>query len=213
MSRSRRRIVALLLVLAAVGGSSLGLVAHVAFGERQLTSSALPTFHGQASWGGDERAAAPFRLRDQDGAVVSLPRLRGRPLLITFLDSRCEEQCTATGVELGMMLREMRPANWPTLLIVSVDPVGDTPASIRRAMAEWRLAGPWRWHWLRGTRGELARVWEAYGIAVEPTTNDITHGLALYLVDGRGFQRTGYLFPFLPNFVALDLQTLARERA
>jgi len=55
-------------------------------------------------------------------------------------------------------------------------------------------------------------MWRDYGITVEPTTNDITHGLALYLIDRKGFERTGYLFPFLPNFVTLDLQTLARER-
>jgi hypothetical protein len=36
---------------------------------------------------------------------------------------------------------------------------------------------------------------------------------ALYLIDRRGFARTGYLFPFLPNFVALDLRSLGRERA
>jgi hypothetical protein len=38
------------------------------------------------------------------------------------------------------------------------------------------------------------------------------HGLVLYLIDRRGFERTGYLFPFLPNFVALDLRTLHGER-
>jgi hypothetical protein len=32
-------------------------------------------------------------------------------------------------------------------------------------------------------------------------------------VHRRGFQRTGYLFPFLPNFVALDLRSLGRKRA
>jgi hypothetical protein len=37
--------------------------------------------------------------------------------------------------------------------------------------------------------------------------------MALYLIDRRGDERAGYLFPFLPNFVALDLRTLARERS
>jgi hypothetical protein len=50
-------------------------------------------------------------------------------------------------------------------------------------------------------------------MTVVPGTNDIAHGLALYLIDRRGFERTGYLFPFLPNFVALDLRSLGRERA
>jgi cytochrome oxidase Cu insertion factor (SCO1/SenC/PrrC family) len=111
-----------------------------------------------------------------------------------------------------MMLRRMEPAVRPALLIVGVNPSGDTPSSIRQAMRKWRLTGPWQWHWLRGTRSQLERVWRAYGIGVEPTTNDVTHGMALYLIDRRGFERTGYLFPFLPNFVSLDLRTLAGEQ-
>jgi cytochrome oxidase Cu insertion factor (SCO1/SenC/PrrC family) len=211
-ARLRRRFVGLLLALAALGGIGIGFVARAVAGPAGSAPD-LPAMHGQASWAPGGRAAAPFRLRDHNGARVSLAALRGRPVLLTFLDSRCEEQCTTTGVDLGMMLRRMAPDDRPTLVVVSVDPPGDTRASIRRAMAEWRLAGPWRWHWLRGTRRELAPVWAAYGITVQPTTTDITHGLALYLVDRRGFQRTGYLFPFLPNFVALDLQRLAGEQA
>jgi cytochrome oxidase Cu insertion factor (SCO1/SenC/PrrC family) len=202
---SRARLGALTIALAAVSGMGIGLVAHVALGsaERELT---LPQMHGQASWPAGERRAAPFELRDQNGRAVSLPDLQDRPVLITFLDSRCVEQCPIAGRQLGIMLRGMAPADRPALLIVSVDPAGDTPASIRHAMTKWGLAGPYRWHWLRGSKSELAAVWRGYGITREPAS------LALYLIDRKGFERTGYLFPFLPNFVALDLQTLARER-
>jgi cytochrome oxidase Cu insertion factor (SCO1/SenC/PrrC family) len=202
---SRARLGALTIALAALSGMGLALVAHVALGsaERELT---LPQMHGQASWPAGERRAPPFELRDQSGRVVSLPDIQDRPLLITFLESRCVEQCSIAGRQLGMMLRGMAPADRPTLLIVSVDPAGDTPASIRHAMTTWGLAGPYRWHWLRGSKSELAAVWRDYGITKKPTS------LPLYLIDRRGFERTGYLFPFLPNFVALDLQTLARER-
>jgi cytochrome oxidase Cu insertion factor (SCO1/SenC/PrrC family) len=209
---SRARLAALALALAALVGVGLGLLAHRALGGGQ-GGLELPRLHGQATWEPGEHRTHGFALRDQDGRVVSLTGLRGRPVLLTFFDSECRDQCPIAGRQLGTILRQMAPANRPTLLIVGVNPRGDTPASIRHAMTAWRLAGPWRWHWLRGRRSELAAVWAAYGITVEPTTNDIGHGLALYLIDRRGFQRTGYLFPFLPNFVALDLQTLAREQA
>lgn len=208
---NRTRLAAVAIALAALSGVGVALVAYVAWGSAEggLT---LPRMHGQASWSPDERRAPQFQLRDEKGTAVSLAELRGDPVLLTFLDSRCVEQCPIAGRQLGTMLRGMAPADRPTLLVVSVDPAGDTPASIRHAMTTWRLAGPYRWHWLRGTRSELAAVWRDYGITVEPTTNDITHGLALYLIDQRGFERTGYLVPFLPNFVTLDLRTLARER-
>jgi protein SCO1/2 len=212
-ARRRGRLVALLLTLAAVGGVGVGFVARAVAGGPVERAPPLPATHGQATWEPGEQAAAPFRLRDQDGALVSLAELRGRPILLTFLDSRCEQQCLLIGAQLGTVLQAMAPADRPTLVVVSVDPLGDTQASIRHAMAAWRLAGPWRWHWLRGTRRQLAPVWGAYGITVEPTTNGITHGLSLYLIDRQGFQRAGYLFPFLPNFVQLDLEKLAREEA
>jgi protein SCO1/2 len=208
---SRARLAALALVLAAIAGALLGIVVHLA-GSSAQAGPTVPELHGQATWSPEEQPAPGFALRDQNGALVSLAELRGRPVLLTFFDSRCDDQCPIAGHQLGTMLRGMEPADRPALVVVSVNPAGDTPRSIQHAMTTWRLAGPWRWHWLRGTKRQLAAVWKDYGITVEPTTHDVAHGLVLYLVDRRGFERAGYLFPFLPNFVALDLQTLARER-
>jgi cytochrome oxidase Cu insertion factor (SCO1/SenC/PrrC family) len=208
----RPRLVLLAIAAGAILGIGSGLVVHSLAGEQAEGGLGLPSLHGQVSWSAGERPAPPFALRDQTGAFVSLGGLRSRPVLLTFFDSHCVEQCPIMGRQLADLLRRMPSADRPTLVLVSVNPAGDTPASIRRAMREWRLAGPWRWHWLRGTKRELASVWRDYGITVEPTTNDITHGLALYLIDRKGFERPGYLFPFLPNFVTLDLQRLAGEQ-
>ncbi len=90
------------------------------------------------------------------------------------------------------------------MLVVSVDPKGDTPASVRSVARRWHLEPGW--HWLTGTHRQLAAVWRAYGIEVRATTNDIVHGAALYLVDRRGDERAGYLAPLLPNFIALDVR-------
>jgi cytochrome oxidase Cu insertion factor (SCO1/SenC/PrrC family) len=209
-ARLRRRLAALALAAGALTGVGLALFAYLLFGSEQR-GLALPSLHGQASWSPGEQPAPAFELRDHEGTLVSFAALRDRPILLTFFDSQCVDQCPLMGRELAIMLRRMRSEDRPTLLIVSVNPAGDTPTSIRRALANWRLAGPWRLHWLRGTKSELAAVWRDYGVTVDPTTRTVTHGLPLYLIDGRGFQRTGYLFPFLPNFVALDLKTLREE--
>jgi cytochrome oxidase Cu insertion factor (SCO1/SenC/PrrC family) len=205
---SRVRVAVLVLGLGALGGTGIGLIVATFTGAQ--AKAGLPALHGQASWTAGERRAPTIFLPDQSGRRVSLEALR-RPVLLTFFDSRCRGQCPIEGRQLGIMLRRMAPAARPTLLIVGVNPSGDTPTSIRHAMRTWGLTGPWQWHWLRGPRHELERVWRAYGIAVEPMTNDVTHGMALYLIDRRGFERAGYLFPFLPNFVALDLRALAEE--
>jgi protein SCO1 len=207
---TRVRLVGGAIALAALAGVCIGLLLAAVAGGAQ-GKMGLPKMHGQASWSAGEERAPGFSLRDQDGSPVSLASLGHRPVLLTFLDSRCHQECPIQGRQLGIMLRQMAPAVRPTLVVVGVDPAGDTPASIRHAMREWGLGGPWHWHWLRGTRRQLAPVWRDYGITVVPSTNDIAHGMALFLIDRRGFQRAGYLFPFLPNFVALDLKALARE--
>ena len=98
------------------------------------------------------------------------------------------------------------------LVIVSVNP-RDTATSTRAAVRKWGLAGVAPWHWLRGTHAGLATVWRDYHIFVAPPRDgDIAHTEALYLIDRRGDERSGYLYPFVPRFVTLDLRTLATER-
>jgi protein SCO1/2 len=191
-----------------VGGGVLlrALHQHAASSARP----ALPTYHGQAVWAAGKRPAPNFTLRDQDGGRFTMASLRGRPVLLTFLDSQCRQECPIEGRQLSIILRALPARQRPELVVVSVDQTGDTPKGIARALHKWHLDGPWTTRWLNGTsRAQLASVWRAYGITVEPTTNDIVHSLALYLIDRAGDERTAYLFPFLPSFVQRDLARLA----
>jgi cytochrome oxidase Cu insertion factor (SCO1/SenC/PrrC family) len=103
---SRARLGVLAVALAAAGGIALGLIIHAVAGSAR-GGLELPAMHGQASWEAGERRAPPFSLRDQDGIPVSLAVQRGRPVLLTFLDFRCHDQCPLAGRELGTMLRGM----------------------------------------------------------------------------------------------------------
>jgi protein SCO1/2 len=203
--------VSIALVVGAGGGAAL----RVLLGNGTAAARpVLPALHGQAVWPEGARRAPDFVLRDQSGTAVSLASLRGRPVLLTFLDSQCKSSCPIEGRQLGSILRRLPAAQRPALVVVSVDQAGDTPAGIRHALANWRLNGPWPVHWLNArTHAQLASVWRSYGVRVVPTTNDIVHSLALYLIDRRGYERTAYLFPFLPGFVQRDLGRLAREQS
>lgn len=208
---SRRVWLALAAATAAglVGGALIQLLhrAHAA-------APVLPELHGQAVWAAGSRPAPGFALRDGTGALVSLRALRGRTVLLTFLDSQCHSSCPIVGRQLGSVLRRLAPASRPVVVVVSVDPKGDTPAGIRHALAKWQLRGSWVLHWVNAsTRAQLAHVWSEYGVVVQPKSNDVVHSLALYLIDRRGDERTAYLFPFLPSFVQHDLARLAQEPA
>lgn len=204
------RTVMLIVCSTAVAGIGIGVALHefAWHGSGKAAAAMLPALHGQASWDPGRRLAPAFSLEDQNGKPVTLSALRGRPVLLTFLDSQCKQECPIQGRQLGSLLRRLPGAERPTLVVVSVDPVGDTPASIRHAMAKWRLAGPWAWHWLNGNRTTLRTVWHLYGITVDPTSGDIVHSLVLYLIDRSGYERTAYLYPFLPAFVQGDLARL-----
>jgi cytochrome oxidase Cu insertion factor (SCO1/SenC/PrrC family) len=102
-------------------------------------------------------------------------------------------------------------AQRPVLVAVSVNPL-DTPASARNAARAWRLAAVAPWHWLMGSRARLAPIWHAYNIYVGRSKDgDIPHTEALILIDRRGYERSGYLYPFGQRFVTHDLAVLGGE--
>jgi cytochrome oxidase Cu insertion factor (SCO1/SenC/PrrC family) len=171
-----------------------------------VSSSAL---HGEATWAAGARPAPTITtLRDQTGRRFSLAALRGRTVAIEFWDSHCTQECPLAGRGLAAAERSLPQAQRPVLVVVSVNP-RDTPACSRAAIRRWNLQGAGPWHWLRGTHAQLASVWKAYRIAVVPGPTDIAHTEALYLLDRHGDERSGYLYPYLPAFVAHDMRRLA----
>jgi cytochrome oxidase Cu insertion factor (SCO1/SenC/PrrC family) len=139
---------------------------------------------------------------------VTLASLRGRPLALTFLDSLCKGACPIEGRMLAAAIGQADAAR-PQLVVVSVDPGGDTPGSVERAVRKWKL--PAGTVWLLGSHAQLKPVWDAYQITVEPVSGDVVHSTAVYLVDKRGYERAGFLMPFVPGLVADDLRVLGAE--
>jgi cytochrome oxidase Cu insertion factor (SCO1/SenC/PrrC family) len=162
----------------------------------------------QATWAAGTKPAPGLALRDEAGARVSLRSLRGRVVLLTFLDSKCRRECPLEGRVLGDALHDLGSTD-AVAVVVSVDPWGDTAASalVFAERAHW--SGDW--HWLLGKRAALAPVWRAYHIAVKRTPGDILHSTALYLIDPHGDLRAAYLFPFSARSVSQDVRQLANQ--
>ena len=201
-----RTLAGAIAAVAATVALAVGFVAH-----GSPASSGSPVrLQGDAVWAAGARPAPPVRLRDQDGRAVSLAELRGRVLLVTFMDSHCTTECPVEGHQLAVVQRTSPPRSRPEIVVVSVNPA-DTPRSVRRFARLRGWHGPWRW--LMGSSAELGRVWSAYGIEVDPTSHDIIHSAALYIVDRRGDERSGYVAPFLPKLVTADVRALERSDA
>lgn len=165
---------------------------------------------GQAVWPEGSRPAPDFSLTDSEGRRFSLASLRGHPAIVTFMDSKCHQQCPLEGRALAAGFRLVPRSERPIVIAVSVNPWEDTPASARAAMRRFGLAG-FHWRWLLGSRAQLEGVWRKYRIEVRRRTGDIEHTDALYLIDSSGFERAGMVYPFLPTWIGTDLKTLASE--
>jgi protein SCO1/2 len=199
--------------VAAVVGVLLGLGLHALTDDGTAGGGGWPAaaeVRGQAVWPEGLRRAPEFSLADSSSKRFTLASLRGEPAVITFMDSHCHQECPLVGRALAAGLRKVPPAERPMVIAVSVNPWEDTPASARQAMQRFGLSS-FHWRWLLGTKAQLAPVWRRYHIQVRRATGDIEHTDAIYLVDSRGFERAGMVYPFLPTWVTTDLETLASE--
>jgi hypothetical protein len=97
--------------------------------------------------------------RGRRGSPPACSRWPKPPRDWTFWDSHCNQECPLAGSALASAERSLPRAQRPVLVVVSVNPL-DTPASSRAAIRRWNLAGAAPWHWLMGTRAQLAPVWE-----------------------------------------------------
>jgi len=192
-------------VIAATRSHNGGTPSAASAGLPGTTGFSPASIRAQYTWPAGRRRAPDFSLPDQHGRRGSLRRERGRPIMLTFLDSHCHQQCPLIGRELGAIQRRLPPSLRPTLIAVSVN-TADSEASTSAAARRWRFARPW--YWFHGTKRELARVWQRYQIAVQPQQHDIAHSTAVYLIDRRGYQRALYLYPFASGGVARALRLL-----
>lgn len=154
------------------------------------------------SWPAGKRPAPEFRLADQSGRPVSLGPLRGRPVLVTFIDPLCRNFCPLEAKQLNELVRALPAAQRPAIVAVSVNVYGNARANLVQDVAKWRLVPQWRW--AVGSGRELASVWRRYqiGVAVATkriagvTVHEISHTEAAYLIDARGYERALFLWPF-----------------
>ncbi len=171
-----------------------------------------------------ETAAPDFTLHTADGQPFRLSDLRGKTVVLTFLYTHCPDVCPAIAGRLAQANQRLgKRADRVAFVSVSVDPEGDTPASVADFTQEHGLAALGeRWRYAIGTRLELAPVWQAYGIgaspqpaalsALRPDPNGppiIDHNSVLYLIDARGRERTLLDQDVTVDILVSDLRQIA----
>jgi protein SCO1 len=177
-----RLLYALITLTLCAGAALVGVGLAARGGEDE--SAATTGFAGAARPPG---ARAPdFDLRDAGGERVRMAALRGRPVVVTFIYSHCEDTCPGQVQTIRGALDDL--GRDVPVLGISVDPAGDTPASAKRFVNQQRMTG--RMRFLLGSPSELRPVWQAYGIA--PQRGRLDHSAYVVLVDAEGVQRIGF---------------------
>jgi len=144
-----------------------------------------------------------FSLTTQDGEAVTAAALRGRPLVVTFIYSTCEDTCPGQVQSIRGALDDL--GRDVPVVGVSVDPGNDTPRSAQAFLLEQSMKG--RMDFLLGTREQLEPVWQAFGIA--PQREGREHSAYTVLVDRDGRQQVGFPASQLtPRALARDLARL-----
>jgi cytochrome oxidase Cu insertion factor (SCO1/SenC/PrrC family) len=136
--------------------------------------------------------AKGFQLTDQHGPTVSLASLRGKVVLLTFLDPVCTSDCPliaqefrAAGQLLGATARQVE------LVAVVTNPVYHQVADTQAFDRQEHLDQVPNWLHLTGSVPQLQQVWKDYGISAEilPVGSMIGHQDIAYVIDQAGHVR------------------------
>jgi cytochrome oxidase Cu insertion factor (SCO1/SenC/PrrC family) len=136
--------------------------------------------------------APGFQLTDQDGQPVSLASLRGKVVLMTFLDPVCTTDCPIIGAELKEAGVLLGPADKDVELVAVV--ANPTYRAVEFTQAfdrEEGLSTVPNWLYLTGSFGQLSQVWRQYGITVEnlPAGSMSAHNDLAVVIDRSGHIR------------------------
>lgn len=202
------RLKVALVAVAVVVGAGVGIGVAVALGSDDGSSARAAPADAGTFWPAGARRAPDFALHDQAGRPISLRSLRGRPVVIAFIDPVCRNHCPFEARILNDVTRRLPAGSRPAIVAVSVNPWGQTPADLRQDAQKWQLVPQWRW--ALGSYPMLSKVWQRYAIGVQVrtktlggvTVHEVDHTEAAYVVDSKGWQRALFLYPYRAQDVA-----------
>ena len=159
--------------------------------------------------------APDFKLADQNGTTTSLADYRGKVVVLTFLYTRCPDECPLIASKLSAVSRSLAAAMDQTAFVgVSVDPANDTRIEVVKFVQVHNLEG--KLHYVGGTLDQLQPVWTAYGVyvATGPADNPaapVAHSSRVILIDKAGNQRVNFGSDFDPADLVFDIRALQSE--
>jgi len=153
--------------------------------------------------------APDFQLTDQNNSVVRLSDFRGKVVVLTFMDSKCQDTCPLTAVHFREAYRQFdqNETKQVVFLGVNVNVEENAVTDVLETTQAWHLDQIPDWHFLTGNREELEPVWKDYGVAAahNPDGNSMMHTPGTFLIDPLGQERWYISTPFSNSDTDLTL--------
>jgi cytochrome oxidase Cu insertion factor (SCO1/SenC/PrrC family) len=195
-----------MLSASAIGVIVLGAVPMAA---AQASSSASPIL--AESIDGSSAAlsspAPPIALADEHGRPVSLAGLRGKAVLLTFLDPVCVTQCPIEAQEFKQADALLgADASKVVMVAVNLNPLYSSTAYTSAFDRAEGLGGMRNWLFLTGRPAQLQPVWRAYGQASQtlPAGSMLGHSDSAFVIDPSGQMREELNFDPGPGTAATE---------
>ena len=136
--------------------------------------------------------APGFTLTDQRGHTMSLASLRGKVVVLEFMDSHCTDICPIVSQEFVDAYHELGAnASKIVFAAINVNQYHATVADMYTFSAAHQLTAIPTWHFFTGPLPALQTAWRHYNIQVDaPNPNaDIIHTSSVYFIDAQGAER------------------------
>ncbi len=133
--------------------------------------------------------ARPFSLIDQVGQPLSLADERGKVVVLTFFNGRCNDICPVLAAEINQADVDLgAEATRVSFLTVNTDPMSAAVADLSGAVTRTGLGRLPNWHMLTGSLAALDAVWQSYGVVVtvDTSTHAVAHTDIMYFIDPSG---------------------------
>ena len=173
-----------------IAGALILLAVPVAIGAWALSSNDGGRFETDRYRGSEPPsgiALVDFALRDEQGTIVRSRDLRGKVVVLTFLDSQCTEACPVIAFQVARTIDVLRAGERRDVVAVAIstDPEEDTPSSVRAFLRRQHALGGLHYLGSEEPVERMKHVWESFQILSSfETHTDTLHSAPVRIYDG-----------------------------
>jgi len=177
-------------VLVVMIGTAWGVRLFTMYRNQAAQQQTAPVNYALGGFPMNGKLAPDFRLTDQFAQSVTLSTLRGREVVLAFIDSQCKSLCplTATIMYTAKARLGSTAASKVVLIAVNANPTATSVAEVQA----WSISHGMlhQWSFLTGTAQQLQSVYHSYNELVQVSSSGlVVHDSAMLIIDPTGHEQ------------------------